>query len=388
MMEQLRRPAVWCIAGTCAAVAAALGFGAAQWMGTKPMPAAASVVATDAQPANDPVEIKIPAQYLAAAKITVEPVTNGTLEAQILTAGTITAPPNSAAIITARGSGAVSRVYRQLGDTVSAGETLAQIESQEASTIAADRRVTNAKAELARTSYARESSLFNQGVTSRQDMEAAQSALAVANSEAQRAAMVARVAHVSTDGRFIAVVSPIAGKITASMATLGGFAQPQTELFHVASAGPVQVEASLPAGDIGRVAVGDRATIMAASGVAIPAAVRTVTPTVSGSTRAATVVLSPEGSRGMVVGEGVQVRLHVKDGVGGLVVPEDAVQNIGGRDVLLVRTEEGFRIQPVLVGRRSRGLAQIISGVEAKAQIATRNAFLIKADMIKTGKEE
>jgi cobalt-zinc-cadmium efflux system membrane fusion protein len=88
------------------------------------------------------------------------------------------------------------------------------------------------------------------------------------------------------------------------------------------------------------------------------------------------------------VGEGAQVRLHVKDGGAGMTVPEDAVQNIEGRDVLFVRTKDGFLPQPVLVGNRSRGMAQIVSGVKPGTPVATRNAFLVKADMIKANKEE
>ena len=255
--------------------------------------------------------------------------------------------------------------------------------------MAAERNVANAKAELARKTFARETSLFSQGVTPRQGMEAAQSALAVAQSEAQRASSVAAAAHVSADGKSVSVVSPIAGRITAQTATLGGYVQPQTELFRVASDSKLQVEASLPAADIGRVTIGDKATIIAAGGTPVAATVRSVTPTVSGSTRSATVVLTPVSSaRELITGEGVQARLHVKNGAAGMVVPEDAVQNVDGHDVLFVRTKDGFRVQPVLVGNRSRGVAQIVSGIRAGELVATRNAFLVKADMIKSAKDE
>ena len=336
-----------------------------------------------------PLEVKIPADYLTAAKIAVEPVSSGGLEAEILTAGTVVAPPNSEAAIVARASGSITRVNRQLGDSVRAGEALAQVDSLEAATMATDRNVANAKVDLARKTFAREASLFSQGVTPRQEMEAAQSALAVAQAEAQRAMSVATAAHVSADGKSVSVVSPIAGRITAQGATLGGYVQPQTELFRVAGDGKLQVEASLPAADIGRVAIGDKATITGAGGAPVAATVRSVTPTVSGSTRAATVVLTPvSAARVLVAGEGVQARLHVKNGAAGMVVPEDAVQNVDGHDVLFVRTKEGFRVQPVLVGARSRGVAHIVSGVRAGELVATANAFLVKADMIKSAKDE
>jgi cobalt-zinc-cadmium efflux system membrane fusion protein len=389
MIDKPTRQLNWPAAAGLAAVAAALGFGAAHWTASRNTPAAAPVAqAPTVQATADIPEIVIPAEYLQIAKIAVEAVASGGLDAEILTTGTVSALPNSEAVIVARAAGNVTRVLCQLGDTVRAGDVLAQVESQDAAAMAAERKVAAARAELARKTYARESSLFQQGVTPRQDLEAAQSALAVAESEAQRANAVARAAQVAPDGRSVAVRSPIAGKITGASVTLGGFVQPQTELFRVAGAGPVQVEAPVAAADIGRIAAGDKASILA-DGAPVEARVRSVTPTVSVNTRAATVVLEPLAtSNRLVVGEGVQVRLHVKENGANMVVPEDAVQNIDGRDVLFVRTKAGFRAQPVLVGRRSRGMAQIVSGVQPGAQVATRNAFLVKADMIKSQKED
>ena len=191
-------------------MAAALGFGAAHWTASSKPTAAAPAAAPAKAEAGMP-EIVIPAAYLQAAKIAVEPVAGGGLDAEILTAGTVAAIPNSEAVIVARASGNVVRVLRQLGDRVRAGDVLAQVESREAATMAAERKVAAARVELARKAYARESALFEQGVTPRQDLETAQAALAVAESEAQRAQTVARAAQVAADGRTVAVRSPIAG---------------------------------------------------------------------------------------------------------------------------------------------------------------------------------
>jgi cobalt-zinc-cadmium efflux system membrane fusion protein len=378
----------WPLTVLAVAIAAALGFGAAQWMDGRGPAAAPTAAAPVQQDTARGTEIKIPANYLPTAGIAIEPVADGGFEAEILTAGTVTAEPNNEAILVARAAGNVARIERQLGEAVKAGDVLARVESLEAATMAAERKMTATRAELARKAYAREAKLFEEGVTPRQEMEAAQAALALAEAEARRAASVARAANVSPDGAAITVVSPIAGTITAQNATLGGFVEPQTELFRVAGAGQPLVEASLPAADIGRVRAGDSATILRASGEPVEATVRAVTPTVSGTTRAAVVLLSPTAKNAvLVIGEGVQARLHVRSSASGLVVPEEAVQNLEGRDVLFVRTQEGFRPQPVLVGTRSRGLAQIVSGVKAGEQVATRNAFLIKADMIKAEEE-
>lgn len=102
----------------------------------------------------------------------------------------------------------------------------------------------------------------------------------------------------------------------------------------------------------------------------------------------ATVILTPTAATAaLVVGEGVRVRLHVKGQGDGLVVPEEAVQNLEGRDAWCLRSQKGFRIQPVLVGIRSGGVAQIAPA----SRPATRSPLampFVKADMIKSGKEE
>ena len=394
MMKNERRSVNWPMVAGVAAVAAAVGFGAARLSGPEKLPASSQAAeakkpGVTAEKAG-PQEVKIPAAYLAAANIAVERVASAAVGAEILAPATVAAVLGSEAVIVSRAAGAVQRIQRRLGDSVRAGDVLAVVDSPDAAAMAAERKVAQAKADLARKTYEREASLFQQGVTPRQEMEAAKSALEVAQAEAQRAATVAQSAHLASDGRSVAVVSPIAGKITAQSVTLGAFVAPQAELFRVAGTGAVQVEAAVTAADTNRIATGSDATIVLANGSPLPARVQAVTPTVTGSARAATVVVVPaQPTDRLVVGEGVQVRLRTAaSDAASLSVPEDAVQNLDGRDVLFVRTQEGFRPRPVLVGTRSGGSAQILSGVQPGEQVATRNAFLVKAEMNKGGGDE
>lgn len=371
------------------AAAAALGYGASHWLERQPAPASAPVADESKKPAAS-AEVKIPDAYLASSGITVEPVATGDVTTDILAPATINAAPGSEALVAARAGGMIRRVDHRLGDVVKAGEVLALVDSFDAATMASDHSVARAKLDLARKTYAREAGLFRQGVTARQDMETAQAELSVAEAEARRAAQVAGAAHVAADGRSIAVVSPINGTITVANAMLGTTVEPQTELFRIAGSGAIQINASVTAQDSSRIGAGDAATIIPASGAPVEATVRAVTPTVSGNTQTTTVILVPRAkSPSLVVGEGVQVRLQAsKGGSSGLSVPEDAIQNLDGRDVVFVRTAQGFRPQPVFVGTRSGGMAQIISGIDAGVRVATRNAFLVKAEMNKGAEEE
>jgi len=70
------------------------------------------------------------------------------------------------------------------------------------------------------------------------------------------------------------------------------------------------------------------------------------------------------------------------------VVPEEAVQSLNARDVVFIRIPQGFRAQPVTTGQRSAGRIEIVAGLSAGQTIATKNAFLLKAELGKGAGEE
>ena len=64
------------------------------------------------------------------------------------------------------------------------------------------------------------------------------------------------------------------------------------------------------------------------------------------------------------------------------------MQTLNGRDVVFVRTPQGFRARPVTTGLHSSGRIEVGSGLRAGETIATRNAFLLKAELGKGAGEE
>src|SRR3546814_20253445 len=85
-----------------------------------------------------------------------------------------------------RAGGAVTRVYKRLGDPVRAGEALAIVQSRDAAQIAADKAAAEARAVLAQRNLARERQLYEQKVSARVDYEQAQAEAGVAAAEADR----------------------------------------------------------------------------------------------------------------------------------------------------------------------------------------------------------
>jgi len=380
----------WLLGGAALVLAVGVGFTAAKLTGTTSAPAAEVAADVKAPAAHAADTLTMEPERLTASGVGLQAVTAGGLASEVVAQATVEAEPTGQAVLTARAAGSIAQITKRLGDPVKAGETLALVSSREAAQISADRSVATAKADLARKVMAREKRLYEQKVSPRQDYEAAQAELAAAEAEARRAATAAGAAEVSRDGRYVAVTSPITGRVTSMAASLGAFVQPETELFRISDPAKIQVDAAVTANDARRIQPGDQAVIETNTGEIRTAVVRAVTPGVSEETRSATVVLTLTGGSGdLQPGQLVRARITSRMSTSaGVVVPEEAVQNIEGRDAVFVRTKTGFRVQPVSVGQRSGGRVVIARGLRGGEVLAVKNAFLLKAELGKSAEED
>ena len=315
--------------------------------------------------------------------IVTEAVQAGGLGAEILAQGVVAATPEGEAVLTARADGAIVRINRRLGDFVRAGETVAVMESRDAASISSERSTAAAKLALARSSYNREKRLFDARVTARQDLEAAQAALAEAEAEARRAQGAAAASKVSGDGRSLSVVSLITGRVTRSDAKLGAYVLAGAELFRVSDPNRIQINASVLAADARRIVPGDTAVIELLGGETLTAVVRSTTPSLDPESKSATIVLQPQGIGGLTQGQGLRVRIKPRGTAVGasIALPEEAVQSFEGRDVVFVRTAKGFQATNVATGQRGGGRIEIVEGLRPGTVVATRGAFLLKAEL-------
>lgn len=352
--------------------------------------ATASPEKGDAAEAHGPEGfIEMDADRAQGAGIATETAQAGGLAAEVIAQGAVTAAPGGEAVLTARADGAITRLSKQLGDPVRAGEAIAYLESRDAGTIAAERSAANARAIAARSAYARERRLFEAKVTARQDLEAAQATLGEAEAEVRRTQSAAGAAGVSGDGRHLAVTSLISGRITKETATLGAYVTAGTELFRVADPARIQITASVLPADARRIRPGDRAVLELVGGETMGARVRSATPTLDAESKVATLVLVPDGIGGLTSGQGLRVRIVPQGAVtsSAISLPDEAVQSISGRDMVFVRTSKGFQATPVTTGKRGSGRIEILSGLQPGATVATRGAFTLKAELGKGAAE-
>ena len=327
--------------------------------------------------------VEMDAARAQAAGIVTEAVSPGGLASEIIAQGFVVTASEGEAVLTARADGAVVGITKHLGDSVRQGETIAYIESREAATLVADRSAAEARVAAARSAYAREKRLFDARVTARQDLEAAQAALAEAEAELRRAQSAARATKLTGDGRTLAIVSPITGRLTKADARLGAYVLAGTDLFHISDPNRLQVNASVLPADARRVRVGDTAIIELADGETRLATVHSITPALDAQSKTATLVLTPQGAAQLTAGQGVRVRVRPggQPSDGRMTLPEEAVQTVEGKNMVFVRGPKGFQATEVVVGERSGGRIEIISGIPAGSTVATKGAFLLKAEL-------
>lgn len=351
---------------------------------------APSPASTEAGPSGEAEEeghveglVEMDAKRAASAGIVTETAQAGSLGAEILAQGVVAPTPDGEAILTARADGAVVRIAKGLGDAVAAGETIAWLESRDAAAIAAERSSAAARVALARSTFERERRLYEAKVTARQDFEAARAALAEAEAEMRRSQSAASASKVSGDGQTLAVTSLIAGRITKSDARLGAYVSAGTELFRVADPRRIQINASVLPADARRVSPGDRAVVELVGGETVGATVRSATPSLDPESKVATLVLVPDSGAQLTPGQGLRVRITPRNAVAtsSIGLPDEAVQSVEGRDVVFVKTAKGFQATNVTVGQRSAGRVEIVAGLKPGSVVATRGAFLLKAEL-------
>ncbi|MDG3439149.1 efflux RND transporter periplasmic adaptor subunit [Nitrospirillum amazonense] len=387
-------PRIGYLAGTAVGLvlAAAVGFGVARM--TAPAPAAAPAATPTAAKTAAPAEsqsVPMTEEQIKVSEIQVQPAAAGGIEAETITTATVAATPDGLAVLTAHAPGTITRIHKRIGEAVRAGDVVAEVEGREVATLAADRAAAQAKATQARQQAAREKSLFDQGVSPRQDLEAAQAAAEAAEAELRRAIASAGAARLASDGRSIQVVSPIDGRVTIVSASLGAYVQVESELFRVADPARTQIEATVPADAASRLRSGDRATITTGDGRTLDAHVLSLTPGVNRETLQATALLAlDQPAEGLLPGQYVRATLFTAKETAGdrVTVPTIAVQTIAGREVVFLRTKEGFTAQPVTLARRSGDLVELSGGLKAGQRIATINSFLLKAELGKAEVEE
>jgi cobalt-zinc-cadmium efflux system membrane fusion protein len=333
--------------------------------------------------AGDPAVATLSVQQIADAGIEVTRPTVGGVAGAIELPATIEGDPQGVQVVSAPIGGRLVSLTRNLGQSIGRDEPLAIIESREAASLNAEVEAAGARSALAQSNLRREQRLFAERVSPEQDLVAARTAA----TEASIALRLARQQLSATGGgggalNRIAVRSPIAGQVIARSATLGQQVAADAELFRVANLAKVSVTMSLVPADAGRVKPGARVEVTSA-GRRQDGRVTFVSPILDETTRLVPVIATIDNAGGTWrVGENISVSVLLPAGGDrSVAVPSAAVQMIGDKPHVFVRTASGFRATPVTLGRTNGGAVTVTAGLAGEERIASTNSFTLKAEL-------
>lgn len=321
------------------------------------------------------------------------------LSPQLETTGEVGYEQDRLAHVSPRIPGRVIRVPARLGDEVSAGLTLAVIDSVELGEAKARFLSARSREGVAREGYDREAALYQDRISSQKEMLDAKADFLETEAERQSAEETLRLYGLSEEqirnlepgepgASSLPVRAPITGRVVEKHVTVGELVTPSESLFTIADLGAVWIWIDVFERDLAKVHEGDDVAVrvdafpdrmFAGEVTYLSSEVAQATRTV----RARIDVENPE--RRLRPGMFATVRLtdpHASKGVETLVVPTTAVVRSGeGEVVFRPDGENRFRAQPVSTGRREGEWTEILAGLQPGDEIVTAGAFLLKSEL-------
>ena len=307
--------------------------------------------------------------------------------------GTITYDANHVSAVSSRAEGRVLDVRADLGQPVAAGQVLALLESSEVGQTRGDLERARVNMDVARRNYEREQRLFAQSITSQKELLEAEGAFRSAEADYNSAVSRLRAVGASGgDGAAFGLVSPIAGVVVERNASPGQVVGPSTNLFTVANLRHVWITVDVYEADLARVRNGATVVVTPAAlaGETFAGRVTYAGGVVDPTSRTFKVRVELENP-GLRLRPGMfaQVRISASPGtarvVGELTIPEIAVQELNGKEVVFVAKEPfgQFVAREVMLGTRRGGFVAVTTGLSTGDRIVGRGAFQLKAEMLK-----
>jgi membrane fusion protein (multidrug efflux system) len=305
-------------------------------------------------------------------------VTKRDLVEPLLVRGSVGAPPNEDVKLAAQVAGRVVSMRVAEGDSVRAGEVVAEIETPPLEDLQRQAKAALSQAQAARENaklnLARTERLFERGIAAGKEVEDAR-----AQAAATEAALEQAHAALATADRQLArarVTSPISGQVVKRFVGVGEQVDgtPAQPLVEIANVDKVEVAAHVAAERLARVRVGQRAELVSDAwpGRRFEAEVIAISPAIDPATNAALVRLRvPNPEHMLKVGMFAEVRIGLAEKKGVLVVPPSALSRTAdGTAVYLVSGAEAARTK-VEIGLETPDAVEVVSGLKEGQTVLT-----------------
>jgi RND family efflux transporter MFP subunit len=344
-------------------------------------------------------------------KVQIAPVELGTAAATQHAKGRIVLPDNATWRVGVLAEGRVEKVYFNLGDSVEKGQVLARMHSHDvhearaayANALAERSRLQAAEA-LAQKNYDRSQRLYTLKAESVSQTEMAKQELVNAQSGTREADNIVRreathleetlglradaPADSSDDADLIPIKAPASGRILQKDVTPGATISPSTDAFVIGDLSHLWMLASVDTSTLSKLRLGQTVTVTLPDIPEAPYAGK----------------ITNLGQEFDPVTRLMQVRIEVRnpdtrlrpemlasaefitgDGIPTVLVPQEALQQVNGEDVVFVRlASDRFKVQTVQIGENVHGKVRILQGLKPSEQVITHGSFIAKSQLLKS----
>lgn len=282
----------------------------------------------------------------------------------------------------------VVRLHASPGQSVRAGQLLAEAQSADLGRARADYDAAAARLTLARAALERKRALADR-IVPRREVQEAEADLAAAQAELRAAGATLQALGASPgrggDSSRLPLVSPISGTVIERNIAIGQMIAPEHVAFRVGDLSSLWLVAHAFERDAVRVAVGTpaRITLAAYPGQTFTGRVTYVGRVVEAESRTMPVrveLANPQGllRPGMSAVAFLQVSTAGQDVV---TVPVAALQRVRDQWVVFVpKNAHTFEIRSVGRGRDLQGEVEVLTGLQAGETVVVDGAFLLKAE--------
>ncbi|KYF70786.1 efflux RND transporter periplasmic adaptor subunit [Sorangium cellulosum] len=307
--------------------------------------------------------------------------------------GEIALNAEGVAHVTPRVPGAAREVKKQLGDAVKKGDLLAVLDSRELAELQRELLAAKERLTLAEASYARQEALWKEQISAEKEYLAAKQAVAEARIEHRSAVQKLGAAAGAGGGKAggYALIAPIDGTIIEKHIAVGEVLKEDTQVFVIADLSTVWVNVTVYAKDLHRVRVGQAAWVTAEGTRAAARGTVTYLGHVldEGNRSASARVELREPDKGFRPGLFATVDVSVEEVDAPVVVADEAIQRVDGKEVVFVQEGDAFEARPVKLGRRGAAdpagqgapVVEIAAGMSAGDRYVGKNSFVLKAEL-------
>ncbi len=336
---------------------------------------------------------------LASSGIEVSTAGAGDLIPMLDLPGEVVVPPDRQVRVYAGVSGLLTAVHVKTGQAVRRGDVLATVTSRDVAAAASAYLAAVGRTQFARATRDREEDLAKRRITAMQDFLLADQAYVIAQTELTVARQTlsafgldesAIAALAGADPATLSrlpIRATLDGVVTEQTAAAGELVRLESPIVTITDTRQVWVNVQVHARDLAVVRPGRRVTVTSVGpGLTTAGTIASVSPVIGDETRTATarvVVVNTQGR--WQPGLFATVAVELERTTASVVVPTEALQTFRDWTVVFVRYGDVFEARPVELGRTDGRRVEILSGLLAGERFASRNAFAVKADVLKSG---